>query len=180
MGKRIEYQLTGSGGQGLITAGIILAEAAILDGNNAIQSQSYGPEARGGASKAEVVISKDVIDYPKTISPDYILCLTDEAYEKYGKENHKNGIIMVDQSVSIEDNSNGVIKAPILSTASEQLKPIVANIIALGFIASYSNVVTKDSLLRALMDRVPKGTEEMNQKALDLGYQLAEDALNAK
>ena len=84
MGKRIEFRFSGSGGQGIISAGIILAAAAVHDGKYAIQSQSYGPEARGGSSKAEVVISEEPIDYPKATTPDYLLCLTDDAFKTYG------------------------------------------------------------------------------------------------
>ena len=81
---RVEFRLSGSGGQGLLLAGIVLAEAAIEDGKNAIQTQSYGPEARGGSSKAEVIISDEDIDYPKATDPDYLLALTDDAYRTYG------------------------------------------------------------------------------------------------
>jgi 2-oxoglutarate ferredoxin oxidoreductase subunit gamma len=93
MGKRIEFRLSGSGGQGVISAGIILAAAAVADGKHAIQSQSYGPEARGGASKAEVIISDEPIDYPKATTPEYVLCLTDEAFRLYGKTADEKTVI---------------------------------------------------------------------------------------
>ena len=96
MDERFEIRLSGSGGQGLILAGIILAEAAILDGKNAVQSQSYGPEARGGASRAEVIISNANIDYPKITNTDVLLSLTEEALLKYKYDLRDTGIIILD------------------------------------------------------------------------------------
>src|SRR5665647_501001 len=88
--------LTGTGGQGLILAGIILAEAAVLDGKQAIQTQSYGPEARGGASRAEVIISDEPIDYPKVQKADTLLAMSQEAFNKYGGSIGAEGILVVD------------------------------------------------------------------------------------
>ncbi len=99
---RTEMRLTGSGGQGLILAGIIFAEAALLDGNNSLQSQSYGPEARGGASKAEVIISKEEIDFPKVEMPDVLLSLTQVACDKYSGEIADDGILIVDETVNLD------------------------------------------------------------------------------
>jgi len=98
---RVEFRLSGSGGQGLLLAGIVLAEAAIQDGKNAVQTQSYGPEARGGSSKAEVVISDGDIDYPKATAPDFLLALTTDAYRSYGLS-MKKGIIITDSTVKLD------------------------------------------------------------------------------
>ena len=106
---KYKIRLSGEGGQGIILAGVILAEAAIYDGFNAIQSQSYGPEARGGASKAEVIISDEEINYPKIKVPEILLILSKEAYKKYFKDISKNGIIVVDDSIQITDKSNASI-----------------------------------------------------------------------
>ena len=105
MGKRIEFRFSGSGGQGIISAGIILAAAAVHDGKYAIQSQSYGPEARGGSSKAEVVISEEPIDYPKATTPDYLLCLTDDAFKTYGLAADDKTVIFVDSSMPVANGS---------------------------------------------------------------------------
>ncbi|MFZ5965796.1 MAG: 2-oxoacid:acceptor oxidoreductase family protein [Bacillota bacterium] len=177
MSKQIEIRLTGSGGQGLILGGIILAEAAILDGNNAVQSQSYGPEARGGASKAEVIISKDEIDFTKVEIPDLTLALTQVAFDKYADEIKEDGIILVDSGIVIPEHftAGKVIQIPILETAANVLKkPMVANIIAMGAIQALIGAVTKESLEAAVLSRVPKGTEELNRKALNEGYKLIE------
>lgn len=176
MSERIEFRLSGSGGQGIITAGIILAEAAILEGKNAIQSQSYGPEARGGASKAEVVISSEDIDYPKATIPRYLLCLTQEAFNLYGMKADESTEILADSSVDTSALSRRVVSAPILETAEKELKPLVANIVALGFIVGYTGVVGRESAKTAMLARVPKGTEELNTKAIDAGFSFADRA----
>ncbi|HEY9053324.1 MAG TPA: 2-oxoacid:acceptor oxidoreductase family protein [Rectinemataceae bacterium] len=171
---RVEFRLSGSGGQGLLLAGIVLAEAAILDGKNAVQTQSYGPEARGGSSKAEVVISDEDIDYPKATDPDYLLALTRDAYLGYGAS-MKRGVIITDSSVRLDPSITArTVSLPILSTASETLgKKVVANIVALGALAGVSGIVPRSALRQAVKARVPKGTDELNLAALDAGLQLA-------
>lgn len=172
---RQELRLTGSGGQGLILAGIILAEAALYDGMNVVQSQSYGPEARGGASKAEVIISKEKINYPKVNECDIMLTLTQVACDKYINSLKSGGILIVDKSIEKlpERDDIKIYKVPILETAIDKLgKPMVANIIALGSIYELTKIVSKDSLERAVLGRVPRGTEELNKKALEEGFNL--------
>lgn len=176
MQSRREVRLSGSGGQGILLAGIILAEAALLEGKNAVQSQSYGPEARGGASKSEVIISEASIDYPKVTQPEVLMALTEEAYRKYGNGLREGSLVVLDASIKEADDIPGVriIRAPIIESALEVLKrPIVANIIALGVLVGASQLVERSSIEQAVLNRVPKGTEELNRKALDLGFQLA-------
>ncbi len=177
MELRNKIRLSGSGGQGLILAGIILAEAAILDGKNAVQSQSYGPEARGGASKAEVIISDGDIDYPKVEEAEVLLSLTQVAYSKYVNTLKKGGTLILDSSIELSKNLPfNVIKIPILNTAVEKIKkPMVANIIALGAIQAITEVVSIKSLEKAVLNRVPKGTEELNKQALLEGYNLIKE-----
>jgi 2-oxoglutarate ferredoxin oxidoreductase subunit gamma len=167
-----EIRLSGSGGQGLILAGMILAEAALIDGKRAIQSQSYGPEARGGSSKAEVIISDDEIDFVKVQKCDILLCLTQAAYDKYGKDFTKVLILDKDMDTKYPEPEK-VVRIPILDTATEKLgKPMVANIVALGAVNGVLNLVSKESLVKAVISRVPKGTEELNKLALESGYEL--------
>lgn len=176
MSKQIELRLTGSGGQGLILAGIILAEAAIIEGKNAIQTQSYGPEARGGASKAEVLVCEDPINYPKVQSPDLVLALTQVAADKYASDITEEGIVLVDSSIKLPEGikAKKIIQAPIIDTARDEVgKAIVANIVAIGAIVELTGVVSKESVETALLKRVPKGTEDLNKKALLEGYKLA-------
>lgn len=171
-----EMRLTGSGGQGLILAGIIFAEAALLDGNNSIQSQSYGPEARGGASKAEVIISSEPIDFPKVETPGVLLTMTQVACDKYLKDIAPDGIIIADKTVEIDAVPAGTTlhHVPIIETAVQQMgKQIVANIVAIGYITELLGIVSKENIEKAVLSRVPKGTEELNKKALQAGYELA-------
>ena len=172
MSKQI--RLSGSGGQGMLLAGIILSEAAIIDDKNAVQTQSYGPEARGGASKSEVIISQDKIAYPKVTLPDIMLALTQEAYGKYAVDMNENGILVVDESIKLSGNDRcEVMSLPIIKSARDVLgKVIVANIIALGALTKASGVVSEEALEKAVLKRVPKGTEELNKKALQTGFEL--------
>ncbi len=173
MDERTEIRLSGSGGQGLILAGIILAEATILDGKNAVQSQSYGPEARGGASRAEIIISNASIDYPKVSKPDIMLALTEEAMKKYKNDLREDGFLIIDSSMEKPEHSYDILRVPILKTAQEKIgKVIVANIVALGTLTSATGIVSKESIERAVMDRVPKGTEDLNKIALYEGFKL--------
>jgi len=177
MGSRYEIRLSGEGGQGLILAGIILAEAAaIYDEKNAIQTQSYGPEARGGACKSEVIISEDEIDYPKATSIDLLLSLTQEACDKYAGELKKGGVLIVD-ALSVErvpEDDFRIFRLPILETARDKMgKLIVANIVALGVIVGLSKIVSREAIEKALLARVPKGTEQLNSRALAAGFELA-------
>jgi len=175
MKKQIEFRLGGTGGQGLITSGIILAEAAIKSGKNATQSQSYGPEARGGASKAEVIISDSEIYYPKVSQADVLLVMSKEAYQKYKNSVKKDGILILDSSLVKEepDVEAKVYKIPITKIAQEQIgKTLVANIVALGAIAAITNIVPIEVLEEAVYERFPKA-QELNKKALEAGYQAA-------
>ncbi|MEI6385075.1 MAG: 2-oxoacid:acceptor oxidoreductase family protein [Spirochaetota bacterium] len=171
---RVEFRLSGSGGQGLLLAGIVLAEAAIREGKNAVQTQSYGPEARGGSSKAEVVISESDIDYPKATDPDFLLALTQEAYKTYGPLMGK-GLIIIDSSVETDPEIGArTVCLPILETAATKVgKKVVANIVALGVLGGLSGVASAATLAEAVRERVPKGTEELNVKALEAGLALA-------
>lgn len=170
-----ELRLSGSGGQGLILAGIILAEAALLDGKNVVQSQSYGPEARGGASKAEVIISDGEINYPKVTNCNILLSLTQVACDKYIDSLNKGGYLIIDSSIANKPKRDDIkiFTVPILETAEKKLnKPMVANIVALGCIYELTKVVNQESLEKAVLNRVPKGTEKFNKLALEEGFKL--------
>lgn len=173
-----EVRLSGSGGQGLLLSGIILAEAAINEGKNAIQTQSYGPEARGGASKSEVIISKNEIDFPKVRNCDILLSLTQKSYDQYNKGLKKDGILIIDDNVKLEDESINAYSVPIIDTAVNKIgKPMVTNIVALGALVALTNIVSRSALEEAVLNRVPKGTEELNKKALVMGFEIGEKAL---
>ncbi len=176
--NKYEVRLSGSGGQGLLLSGIILAEAAILDGKNAIQSQSYGPEARGGASKSEVIIANEVIDFPKVRDCDVLLSLTQKSYDEYCSGLKNDGILILDNSVDFEQGKAKIYSVPIIDTAINKIgKTFVTNIVALGALVAITNLVSKDALEKAVLCRVPKGTEELNKKALLAGFEIGEKSL---
>ncbi|HHV57863.1 MAG TPA: 2-oxoacid:ferredoxin oxidoreductase subunit gamma [Firmicutes bacterium] len=179
---RQEILLTGSGGQGLILAGIILAEAAaVYDGTNAIHNQSYGPEARGGASKSEVIISDEDIDFPEISSPDILLAMTQLAADKYSGQLKAGGTLIVDplfvKNIPASKAAK-VVKIPLTQVARDEVgRELVANIVAVGAIAVLTGLVSREAAEKAVLKRVPKGTEELNRKALMAGFAAAEKVL---
>jgi 2-oxoglutarate ferredoxin oxidoreductase subunit gamma len=174
---RYEVRISGEGGQGVILAGIILAEAAIRDGRNVVQTQVYGPESRGGATKAEVIISDEEIDYPKAGRIDLLVALTQEACDKFSGDLKDRGAVIVDASQVVAPPPPGgctLFALPIIETAKDKLgKGVVANIVALGAIAALSSAVSREAIENAVLARVPKGTEELNLTALAAGFELA-------
>lgn len=162
----------------MILAGIILAEAAgIFEDKNVAQTQSYGPEARGGASRSDVVICEGEIDYPKAERLDLLLALTQESYDKYIAFLKKDGILITDSDrVMIHESENHNIKIyplPLSKVAREQVgREIVTNIVSLAAIAEASKIVSRDSLEKAVLKNIPKGTESINKKALEAGYNI--------
>lgn len=172
---RYEVRLSGSGGQGLIVAGIILAEAAgVYDGKYVCQTQSYGPEARGGSSKAEVVISDEEIDYPKAIKPDVLLAMNQKSCDAYIFDLKPDGILIVDSTFVKQVPSTRALAIPFTQMARDDVgKEMMANIIALGALATLTGVVSLTSLEAAVLARVPAGTEELNKRALEIGIEAA-------
>jgi 2-oxoglutarate ferredoxin oxidoreductase subunit gamma len=175
MAERYEIRFSGAGGQGLITAGIILAEAAsIIEGKHAVQSQSYGPEARGGASKSEVIIGDAPIDYPKATIVDACLAMTQEAADKYAVGIKDGGLLLVDTDF-VKNPPKGNFKVydmPIMRTAQDEVgRVIVANVIALGAMIALTDVVSRDAGQEAVLRRVPEAFVDLNKKAYNLGYE---------
>lgn len=172
---RTEIRLAGEGGQGMILAGIILSEAAaIYDGKQVVQSQSYGPEARGGASKAEVIISEDPIDFPEVLQADILIALSQEAYDKYAGDLKAEGLLIVDADNVKDACPENAICIPITSTSLETTgRAITANTVALGILAALTGIVSKEAISEAVAARAPKGTKEINLKALEAGFKLA-------
>ncbi len=176
MKGRFEVRLAGEGGQGLILAGVILAEAAaVYDGLNATQTQSYGPEARGGASKSEVVISSEEIDYPKVIEADCLLAMSQEACDKYAGNLRRDGTLIIDSAhVKRLPLGRSAVRAPITELAEQATgRRLTANVAALGVLVGVTGVVSRQAIEAAVRGRAPKGTEEMNLKALAAGLEWA-------
>ena len=175
MSNRYEMRFAGSGGQGVILASVIMAEAAVIAGLNTVQSQAYGPEARGGVSKAETVVSREKIWYSKVTLPNFLLALTQASLEKYTREMAEGAIVMMDDSLDMPADLDParVISIPILQTAKEKVgKAFTANIVAVGAISTALQLVSDEVRTEGAKRHIPAGTEEINQKALAEGAAL--------
>lgn len=178
MSYRYEIRLSGSGGQGLILMGIILAEAiGIYDGKFVAQTQSYGPEARGGSSKAEVVVSDEEIDYPKAMKPDLLLAMNQKSCDEFYPDLKPDGIVIVDSTFVRQIPTPKAFQVPFTRIAREKFKrEVVANIIALGALSQLTPMVSVKAVEAAVLARVPKGTEALNRDALKAGMSAAKRA----
>lgn len=168
---------SGSGGQGVITAAIILAEAAVLyEGLIAVQSQSYGPEARGGATRSDIIISESDIYFPKVTQPNVLVCLTQEAYNRFYTIPRPGGILITDNHYveTWKKVDSRQIELPIYTTVMKEIgNPIVLNICMLGTVIRITHLVKPESIMKALRTRINPEFLPMNQKALELGMEIA-------
>ena len=175
MGNRQEILLTGAGGQGLILASIILAEAGVNDNKNVVQTQSYGPEARGGASMAGVILDVDTIEYPKVTKPTVLLCMNEASYKKYLSKVDSEALVIVDSTFvsGPYSSEHRVLAYPITRSARDVLgREVVANMLALGVVNAAAKLVDREILKQCILLRAPKGSGEINQQAYELGYEL--------
>ncbi|MFP4391860.1 MAG: 2-oxoacid:acceptor oxidoreductase family protein [Desulfohalobiaceae bacterium] len=175
--ERCRLVFSGSGGQGVITAAIILAEAAVLyDGLNAVQSQSYGAAARGGVTRSDVIISDAEINFPKVNQPNVLVCLTQESYNKFYSMIRPGGLLLLDSDL-VEPRMQADARQyslPMHKSVQEEIgKSVVLNICMLGALLGLNPVVRQESVLEVLKQRVPERFVDMNQKALGLGQELA-------
>lgn len=178
---RKEILLCGFGGQGLILAGILLAEAAVVyEGKNATHNQSYGIEARGGDCKSEVIISDDEVHFAEIDNPDILLAMSQSSFDKFISSVKDDALIIVD-SVYVKDlsavkNHKNIYQIPITDIARGKAgKEILANVVALGAISKLTDVVKVESLEKVISERVPEGTEEINKRALYEGYKSTDN-----
>ena len=167
---------------GRARAAIILAEAAVLyDGLNAVQSQSYGAEARGGATRSDIIISDSIIHYPKVIQPNVLVCLTQQAYNKFYSIIRPGGLLISDSRyVQTEKKVDAQQKEIAMYDAviDKIGKPIVFNICMLGAVIAITELIDPESIMKALQNRIPPDFLDMNRKALDLGIELGKAAEN--
>ena len=174
--ERCRMVFSGSGGQGVITAAIILAESAVLhEGLTAVQTQAYGAAARGGATRSDVIISDSPINFPKVIQPNVLVCLTQESYNKFCDIIRPGGLLITDpRFVSPQLKVDAIQRElPMYRTVMEAIgKPIVFNICMLGAVVGLTGLVRPESIMQVLERRIPSGFLEMNRKALDLGLEL--------
>jgi len=180
---RTDIRFVAFGGQGIILAGVILGEGAINDGKNAVQTQSYGPESRGGAARAEVIIADEKIDYPMVIEADYLVALSQPGYDKYSTEIKPQATIIIDEDL-VDAKEHPLTKAfyrlPLIKTADKLGNRIVTNIVTLGCVCAITEVVNKENLLKAVKANVPEKFLDLNIKAFAEGYRIGQQALRQK
>jgi 2-oxoglutarate ferredoxin oxidoreductase subunit gamma len=171
---RNEIRFSGFGGQGIILSAVIIGRAAVIyDNKYAVQTQVYGPEARGGASMSAVIIDDDPILYPEVSIPGTYVIMSQEGFEKYGATAEGPAVMLVDSTLVHSRPKCRCIEIPATREAKQTLKKdIVANIVMLGALVAATHVVSEESLKKAILDSVPRGTEELNMKAMQIGLQL--------
>lgn len=171
---RVEIRFAGFGGQGIIKSGIITAAAACIYGaRNAVQTQSYGPESRGGACKSEVVISEEEIDFPKVVEPDILVVMSQHAYNDYVCDVKAGGTVILDPDMiprEKEMKDVNVFRVPASKIAEDLGRKIVANIVMLGAFVAITGVLDENALKESVKANIPKGTEELNLMAFQKGY----------
>lgn len=180
--QRTRIVFSGSGGQGVITAAIILAEAAVIyEGMNATQSQSYGAAARGGATRSDIIIAEDEINFPGVNQPNILISLTQEAYTSFAPIIRPGGILLTDSRFVATTRKVDAkqIELPIYEKVMEKIgKPIVFNISVLGTLLGIKPIVKEESLLKVVKERVPKDFVQLNTDALNLGIELGREYMN--
>ncbi len=179
MSFHYEIRLSGDIGHGLIMAGKILAEAAaIYDGYNAVQSQSYGEESRGEANRSDIILSDQEILYPKVDRPDILLCFNQTAYDKYFTDLKPDGILITDSNHVLEFSKThqNHFEFPIRQISRQNFKnESQISVISIGIVATFVEKISPRAVKLALFARIPKGTEDLNEKCLKLGYDLARE-----
>ena len=174
---RTEIRIAGFGGQGVVLAGLVLGRAAMLDGRQVVQQQSYGAEARGGGARSELVLADEAILYPEVVGTDLMIVLSQVAIDKYGDDLRPGGHLIYESELvasvpaGLHDRARG---APFTAIANRELgTAIAANMVALGFATAATGIVTRAHLEQAVEESVPKGTGPKNLQALATGWELA-------
>ena len=172
--QRTEVRIAGFGGQGVVLAGVLLGQSVLNDGLYAVQTQSYGAEARGGAARSEVIISDEPVAYPEVVAPQVMAVLSQAALDRYLPDLEPGGTLIVDSDlVSEVPENHQAHRGRFSEVAGKELKrPIVANMVMLGFLAAATGLVSEDSLRKAVGEGVPAGTEALNLKALERGMEM--------
>ncbi len=169
---RREVRISGFGGQGIVLAGYILGKAAaVYEDREATLVQSYGPEARGGAASAEVVISDEPIEYPHIEQPDVLVVMSAEAYHTYRASLRPDGVLLVDEDLVPVQAEDRAVKVPATRLAESLGRRIVANMVMLGALAATTGIVRKEALVESVRTSVRPRTVELNLRALETGYQ---------
>jgi 2-oxoglutarate ferredoxin oxidoreductase subunit gamma len=175
--RRTEVRIAGFGGQGVVLAGVLLGRSALEDGMCAVQNQSYGAEARGGAARSEVIVADGPVVYPEVIAPDIMTAMSQAALDRYVSDLSPRGTLIVDGGLVSRlpaDAPYRILQADFTQIATAELgRAIVANMVMLGYLVAVTGVVSAQALHRGVPGGVPVGTEDLNIRALERGAQLA-------
>jgi 2-oxoglutarate ferredoxin oxidoreductase subunit gamma len=173
-----EIRICGFGGQGVILSGFIIGKAASVFMNyNAVQSQSYGPEARGGAARSEVIISDDKIGYPRPTGVDLLVAMSQESFDTYRDDVSKDTVIIVDPDlVPKHDIGHPVYEINAQKIAENLGNRIVTNIVMVGALTSIFSLLDKNAVKKSVIDSVPSRFKELNEKAFEKGFEAGENA----
>ena len=168
---RQEIRISGFGGQGIGLAGFILGKAiALYAGKEAVMTQSYGPEARGGASSANIVLSDREIAYPFVQEPDILVALSQEAYSKFRDTIKQNATVIIEEDLVQPKSSDKLYKIPATQMAEGLGRRIVTNIVMLGYLTAVTKLVDKEAMVQAIQSSVPEKTVPLNLEAFEAGY----------
>ena len=173
MTERNEIRICGYGGQGIILTGYIIGQgASIFEGKYTTYIRDYGPEARGGTSRADVVISDTPVLYPYIDAPSVLIAMSQQAYDKYHPRNRRGALVIIDMDMVKPEGTHGkrLLAIPARRIAEELGKVAVANAVMLGFFTAVTDIVSKKAMKESILTSVPKGTEELNIRAFELGY----------
>lgn len=174
--ERLEVRIAGFGGQGVVLAGVLLGRAALEEGRYAVQTQSYGAEARGGAARSEVVIASEPVLYPEVVAPHVLAVLSQPALDRYLPDLRDEGTLILDEELVSrvpERPAGRILRGRFTAVAAGELgRPIAANMVMLGFLVGATGLVAPDSLRQAVAKGVPPGTEQLNLKAVERGIEL--------
>ncbi len=182
--KPTEIRFAGFGGQGIIRSGYLIGKAASLhDDKFATLNQAFGPEARGGACSAQVVISESRVLYPYITTPDILVAMSQEAYDKYKPELPDTGLLITDTDlvkVGKLAKKSRHYSIPATRFAEELGNRIIANVVMLGFFTATTGVITSEAMKKSLPGSVPNRFLELNIKAFDKGYEYGKEVLHGK
>ena len=176
MADKQEIRLCGFGGQGIVLAGYIIGQAAtVYEGINAVFTQDYGPEARGGACRADVIISEEPVRYPYIDVPSIMVAMSQAAYDKYIGGVREDTLVIIDEDLVRPTGtvSNRLLMIPASRIAEELGRVAVANVVMMGFLTAATDVLSKDAMRKSILASVPSGTEDLNTNAFERGFDYA-------
>jgi 2-oxoglutarate ferredoxin oxidoreductase subunit gamma len=173
--REVGVRIAGRGGQGVMLAGLLLAQAGMNDGLHVVQTQAYGPEARLGAAKSDVILSPTQVGYPEVTSPDVFLCLSHDALAAFGQSTRPGALSIIEERAGDGPGAAGTILLPLIATARDCGATIATNIVALGALVGRSGIVSEQAMRDALAARVAPESLAANLRAFDAGLALADD-----